>query len=51
MNYSVHREASRMMKGLSAMESGMQSKKFIIFILEKISLKRGSFFFFFPPNI
>lgn len=32
-----------MLKDLSAMESGMQSKKLVIIILENISLKRGSF--------
>lgn len=26
MNYNVHREATRMMEGLRAVESGMQSK-------------------------
>lgn len=30
MNYSVHREPSEMMKGLSAVESGMQSKEWVI---------------------
>lgn len=40
MNYSVHREATRMMEGLRAVESGMQSKTLVI--LEKTSLKRGN---------
>lgn len=43
MNYSVHREATGMLKGPSTMESGMQSKKLVMFILEKISLKTRSF--------
>lgn len=43
MNCSLHREASGMMEVLNAMQSGMQSKKLVILILEKISLKRGNF--------
>lgn len=41
MNYRVDREATfGMLKGMNTIESGMQLKKLVIFILEQISLKR-----------
>lgn len=41
MNWSVSREATGMMK--PCLKSRMQMKKFVVFILEKISLRRAGF--------